>query len=116
MNANEIIIPIWIITAAISITGVLISYNALKRNADSDKRKEGEAGASVVSDIKYIKEILTSIKHSLETEIKRVEGRVDQLANTLSENYKETVKAVESAKSAHHRLDRIEGKVRKNET
>ena len=70
-----------------TILGGVLSYAAFHRNSKKDSEEEGKSSGTMLTEIGYIK------------------GGIDRIER------KERMSAVESsAKSAHHRIDRLEGR------
>ena len=82
-----------------TVVGLLISWLAFSRNRDKDKKSEGAETGTILTEIGYIKANTDEIK---------VEQRRQTERNTEFYTRLATVEA--SAKQAHQRIDRIEGK------
>lgn len=88
-----------IIGAACAIVGAALSYIALSRNKSKDDQAAGRQDGTILSELGYIKASTDEIKNELK-EQRRINN---ELYSRMS--------AVESsAKQAHKRLDRIEGR------
>lgn len=88
----------WIIGAACTIIGAVLSYAAFARNRSKDDTAAGQQSGTLLTEIGYIKSGVDDIKHK--------QDKQDDQYLLMSER----VTAVEqSAKQAHHRIDRLEG-------
>lgn len=92
------------LTAAISIActllGAAIGCSTFRKNRDKDAEEEGKTDGVVLTEIGYIKAGIDDIK--------RKQDRQDDLYIKIAER----LTAVEaSAKQAHLRIDRLEGKI-----
>ena len=88
-----------IIGVACTILGAVLGYVAFLRNAKSDSKAEGKNDGTILTEIGYIKANTDEIKQEQREQRKTNTEVISRLA------------AVESStKSAHHRLDRIEGR------
>lgn len=84
-----------------TILGGILSYAAFSRNSKKDSESEGKEAGTILTEIGYIKANTEEIK----SEQKEQRRTNIELLSRLS--------AVESStKSAHHRIDRLEGKER----
>lgn len=87
-----------------SACAIAFGIAAYKRNRKADDDKEGRESGTVLTEIGYIK--------SGVDDIKRKQDKQD-------ERYLETITRItaveQSAKQAHHRIDRIEGRVDKED-
>lgn len=91
------------VLSIISVLGVLASivfgYLAFHRNASADDKSEAKLDGTMLSDIGYIKSGVDDIK------------REQREQRHWNEDMIQRVTAVEqSAKQAHHRIDRLEGR------
>ena len=79
-----------------TILGGVLSYAAFHRNSKKDSESEGKEAGTMLTEIGYIK------------------GGIDRIERKQDARYigmAERMSAVESsAKSAHHRIDRLEGR------
>lgn len=82
-----------------SIAGILISYAVFQHNMKKDSNSEGRETGTVLAELGYIKGGVEDIK---------AEQREQRKTNT--EIITRLTKVEASAKQAHHRLDRIEGR------
>lgn len=82
-----------------TISAIAFGFAAYKRNNRTDNKDEGKESGTILTEIGYIKAGVDDIKRKQE---KQDERHVELISR---------VTAVEqSAKQAHHRIDRIEGK------
>lgn len=82
-----------------SIAGILISYAVFQHNMKKDSNSEGRETGTVLAELGYIKGGVEDIK---------AEQREQRKTNT--EIITRLTKVEASAKQAHHRIDRIEGR------
>lgn len=88
-----------LIGAAVGIISVTVAVVVARRSSHHDQRNRGERDGVLLSDIGYVKSGIDDIKTHQREQDKRHLDMVGRVA------------AVEqSAKQAHHRIDRIEGK------
>lgn len=82
----------------VSTAGAIIfAYIAFLRNRDKDKAHDAQSGATILTELGYIKSGIDDVK---------VEQREQRKFNT---DFAERIVAVEaSAKQAHKRIDRLE--------
>lgn len=95
--AHEILFAL--IGAAVGIISVAVALVVARRNSNHDQRNRGERDGVLLSDLGYVKSGVDDIKtHQREQDKRHIEmvGRVAAVE--------------QSAKQAHHRIDRIEGK------
>jgi len=89
-----------IISIACTVLGAAIGYATFRKNREKDVEEEGKVDGVVLTEIGYIKAGIDDIK--------RKQDRQDELYIKIAER----LTAVEaSAKQAHHRIDRLEGKI-----
>ena len=80
-----------------TVLGAVISYAAFTRNKGKDDKHDGQQIGTVLTELGYIKSNTDEIKN---------EQREQRRVNT---EFAERLSSVEaSAKSAHHRIDRLE--------
>lgn len=94
-------VNITVITALISsagvISGILIGWSGRSRSVKQDTKEEARSDAAVRADIEYIKRGVEDIKFE-----QRKQGeRFDELSERVT-------RVEESAKQAHHRINRLE--------
>lgn len=85
------------VSIIIAVIGCAIGIWGFFRNKDKDSRDEG----SILADIKYIQRGVDNIQLDIK-----------EHNRTLSEHNDRLIKVEESVKSAHHRLDSIEDKLK----
>lgn len=82
-----------------TILGGVLSYAAFHRNSKKDSESEGKEAGTMLTEIGYIKGGIDRIERKQDAQ----DARYISMAERMS--------AVESsAKSAHHRIDRLEGR------
>lgn len=82
-----------------TLLGLAISYAAFSRNKAKDDRSDGQQSGQILSEIGYVKSGIDDIK---------TEQREQRKINTEMYSRMSAVEA--SAKQAHLRIDRIEGR------
>lgn len=82
-----------------SIIGVIISYAVFSHNSEKDNKRDGEEQGMVLTELGYIKGGIDDLK---------AEQREQRKTNTEFIGRLTAVEA--SAKQAHKRIDRIEGR------
>ncbi len=82
-----------------TVLGAVISYATFSRNKGKDDRSSGQQLGTVLTELGYIKSNTDEIK---------TEQREQRRINT--EVYSRLTAVEASAKSAHHRIDRLEGR------
>jgi len=88
-----------VISIACTVLGAAIGYATFRKNREKDVEEEGKVDGVVLTEIGYIKAGIDDIK--------RKQDKQDELYIKIAER----LTAVEaSAKQAHHRIDRLEGK------
>lgn len=89
-----------VISIACTVLGAAIGFATFRKIREKDAEEEGKADGVVLTEIGYIKAGIDDIK--------RKQDRQDELYIKIAER----LTAVEaSAKQAHHRIDRLEGKI-----
>lgn len=89
-----------VISIACTVLGAAIGFATFRKNREKDVEEEGKVDGVVLTEIGYIKAGIDDIK--------RKQDRQDELYIKIAER----LTAVEaSAKQAHHRIDRLEGKI-----
>ncbi len=82
-----------------TILGGVLSYAAFHRNSKKDSEEEGKSSGTMLTEIGYIKGGIDRIERKQDAQDARYIGMAERMS------------AVEnSAKSAHHRIDRLEGR------
>lgn len=89
-----------VISIACTVLGAAIGFATFRKNREKDVEEEGKADGVVLTEIGYIKAGIDDIK--------RKQDRQDELYIKIAERLT-SVEA--SAKQAHHRIDRLEGKI-----
>lgn len=87
-----------IISVALAIGTFFIGRQTASHSA-------GEEAGAVTTDIRYIKESVDRIEGRLNADVARLEGRMDEQSNQLTQVSATAARAQESAKSAHNRID-----------
>ncbi len=87
------------VALACTVLGIVISYAGFARSKAKDNKDEGRQSGVMMSELGYIKANTDEIK---------AEQREQRKINT--ELYTRISKVEASAKQAHHRLDRMEGR------
>lgn len=90
----EITILISIVTA---VSGILLGWLGRTRSIRQDAAKDAEAGATLQTDVEYIKRGVDDIRVDMRIQSQRVDG--------ISER---VTRVEESTKQAHKRIDRLE--------
>lgn len=81
-----------------TVLGAIVGYASFSRSKSKDNREDGQQIGTVLTELGYIKSNTDEIK---------AEQREQRKVNT---EFAERLSAVESStKSAHHRIDRLEG-------
>ena len=89
-----------VISIACTVLGAAIGYATFRKNREKDAEEEGKVDGVVLTEIGYIKAGIDDIK--------RKQDKQDELYIKIAER----LTAVEaSAKQAHLRIDRLEGKI-----
>lgn len=82
-----------------TVCAIVFGYASYKRNCRTDNKDDGKESGTILTEIGYIKSGVDDIKRKQD---KQDERHIEIISR---------VTAVEqSAKQAHHRIDRIEGK------
>ena len=79
-----------------TILGGVLSYAAFHRNSKKDSEEEGKSSGTMLTEIGYIKD---RIERKQDAQDARYIGMAERMSAVES-----------SAKSAHHRIDRLEGR------
>lgn len=88
-----------VVGAICTVLGAAISYATFSRNKGKDDKSDGRQIGTVLTELGYIKSNTDEIK---------AEQREQRKVNTNFEGRLASVEA--STKSAHHRIDRLEGR------
>lgn len=97
---NEIIAAFGVMS---TICAIVFGWAAFIRNKKKDDSEDGEQSGTVLTEIGYIKSGIDDIKRKQERQDEKQESQHIEVISRLT-----SVEA--SAKQAHKRLDRIEGK------
>ncbi len=95
---NEIAILSTILGVLGTISAITFGYATYKRNAKTDNQDEGKESGTILTEIGYIKAGVDDIKRKQE---KQDERHLEIISRITA--------VEESAKQAHHRLNKIEG-------
>ena len=94
----------WAIGILCTVLGAAIAYASYRLNAKKEDKAEGRETGTVLTELGYIKSGIDDIKK---------EQMEQRKTNT---SFVERLTAVEqSAKQAHHRIDRLEGREERSE-
>lgn len=95
---NEVTILSIVLGMIGTVCAIVFGYSTYKRNQKSDDTSQGKTSGTILTEIGYIKSGVDDIKRKQD---KQDERHVEIISR---------VTAVEqSAKQAHHRIDRLEG-------
>lgn len=86
-----------LISIATAVSGILLGWLGRTRAIRQDAAKEAEAGATLQTDVEYIKRGVDDIRVDMRIQSQRVDG--------ISER---VTRVEESTKQAHKRIDRLE--------
>lgn len=89
----------------ITIVACLLSLAGFYIGRVTAHKTEGKEAGSLATDLKYIKESVERIETRLNDDVKRLEGRCDELSNQMVTISGASAKAYESAKMEHNRLN-----------
>ena len=89
----------WVFGLIGTLLGIIISYAAFLRNSKKDSNDDGRETGTVLTELGYIKGGIDDLK---------AENREQRKTNT--EVITRLTAVESSAKQAHHRIDRIEGR------
>ncbi|HCP14814.1 MAG TPA: hypothetical protein DIT32_03425 [Peptococcaceae bacterium] len=96
----------------VAIVGCTVSAASFYVGRASSNKAEGREAGSLATDLKYIKESVERIENRLNDDVKRLEGRCDEMSKQLvtiagksAEIAGTAAKAYESAKMEHNRLN-----------
>jgi len=93
------------VSAIITVGAFLLSVATFFIGRQSASKAEGKEAGSLATDLKYIKESVERIETRLNDDVKRLEGRIDELSNQLVTIAGTAAKGYESAKMEHNRLN-----------
>ena len=94
-----------VITVAVGIIGCVIAVVTYFAGRQSAGKAEAREMGSLLTDLRYIKDMVDSINRRLGEDVGRLEGRVDQVSKQLSDVSETAGRAHESAKMVHSRLN-----------
>ncbi|GAA0137760.1 hypothetical protein MKX50_17775 [Paenibacillus sp. FSL W8-0186] len=86
-----------LISIATAVSGILLGWLGRTRTIRQDAAKDAEAGATLQTDVEYIKRGVDDIRVDMRIQSQRLDG--------ISER---VTRVEESTKQAHKRLDRLE--------
>ncbi|AZK46703.1 hypothetical protein [Paenibacillus lentus] len=86
-----------LISIATAVSGILLGWLGRTRSIRQDAAKDAEAGATLQTDVEYIKRGVDDIRVDMRIQSQRVDG--------ISER---VTRVEESTKQAHKRIDRLE--------
>lgn len=89
----------------IAVVGVCVSVATFYIGRQTASKADGRAAGALETDLRYIKESVGRIEGQLNRDVQRLEGRIDEISNQLSRLSETAVRAHESSKSAHNRID-----------
>lgn len=87
-----------IIAVAATISGIILGWSARSRSIRQDTVSEASKGATLHADVDYIKRGVDDLRF----EIRSQDQRIDIVSERVT-------RVEESAKQAHHRLNRLDG-------
>lgn len=93
------------ISILVAIVGACVSAATFFIGRQTAARSDGRETGALVTDLKYIKESVERIEERLNDDIKRLEGRIDEISMQMANVTGTATKAYESAKSCHKRVD-----------
>ena len=82
-----------------TVLGGVLGYVAFLRGTKKDSKDEGKQDGTILTELGYIKGGVDDIKRKQEKQDEQYLGMSERVA-----------RVEESAKSAHHRIDRLEGR------
>lgn len=89
----------------LAILGSCLSVATFFVGRQSAAKSDGREMGGIMTELKYIKESIKSLDDKLGDDVKRLEGRVDELSGQVMGMGKDITKIYESSKSAHKRID-----------
>lgn len=93
------------ISTVIAVVGCFLSIAGFYIGRITAHKAEGKEAGSLAKDIEYIKDSVERIETRLNDDVKRLEGRCDEMSNQLVMISGTSSKAYESAKMEHNRLN-----------
>jgi len=89
----------------IAFLGLVLSTATYTAGKQTVIKREGKEAGSIQKDIEYIKGSIDRIDNRLNDDVKRLEGRTDELSKQLINIAGTASKAYESSKMEHNRLN-----------
>lgn len=96
----------------IAILGGCLSAATFFIGRQTASRSDGERAGVVAANLECIKESVSRIERKLNEDVKGLTDRIDKMSCELTELREDVTRALESAKSAHRRLDTIDRRER----
>ncbi|MDD3175798.1 MAG: hypothetical protein PHU51_04955 [Candidatus Nanoarchaeia archaeon] len=93
------------ISTVIAILGCALSITGFYIGRVTAHKTEGKESGSLAKDIEYIKDSVERIETRLNDDVKRLEGRCDEMSKQMVTISGNASKAYESAKMEHNRLN-----------
>lgn len=88
-----------------AFAGLFLSIATFYVGRQSASRSEGKNAGALETDLRYIKESVGRIESKINSDVQRLEGRIDEISLQLTGISNTAGRAHESAKSAHNRFD-----------
>jgi hypothetical protein len=89
----------------IAVMGGILSIVSFFLGRASANKAEGKESGTLATDLKYIKESVERIETRLNDDVKRLEGRCDEISRQMVTISGTAAKGYESAKMEHNRLN-----------
>ncbi|HQD31452.1 MAG TPA: hypothetical protein PLY59_07650 [Clostridiales bacterium] len=93
------------LSTVIAVVGCALSLASFYIGRATAHKAEGKEAGSLATDLKYIKESVERIETRLNDDVKRLEGRCDEMSRQMVTISGAAAKAYESAKMEHNRLN-----------
>lgn len=93
------------INLIIAILGGCLSTATFFIGRQTAAQSAGREAGSLVTDLKYIKESVERIENRLNDDVTRLSAKIDGVIDDIFEIREVSMRAQESAKSAHKRID-----------
>ena len=100
------------INLIIAVLGGCLSAATFFIGRQTAAQSDGERAGVVAANLECIKESVARIERKLNEDVRDLTDRIDKMSCEVSELREDVTRAIESAKSAHKRLDRVEGRER----
>ena len=97
------------INLIIAILGGCLSAATFFIGRQTAAQSDGERAGVVAANLECIKESVSRIEKKLNEDVRDLTERIDKMSCEMTELREDVTRAIESAKSAHKRLDRVEG-------